>query len=50
MYGKIKPVLKERGSKIPGQKGSRLRAFSAIPKMYLQKFLKNNKRNRGIKQ
>jgi hypothetical protein len=24
--------------------------FSLIPKEYLQKFLKNNKRNRGIKQ
>jgi hypothetical protein len=32
MCGKIKPVLKERGSELPKQKSSRRYAFSVIPK------------------
>jgi hypothetical protein len=31
MCGKIKHVLKERGSELPRQKSSRRRAFSVIP-------------------
>jgi hypothetical protein len=48
MYGKTKPVLRERGLEIPRQKSSRPTCFNCHPqKKYLQMFLKTIRENMG---
>jgi hypothetical protein len=48
MWGKSKPILKERCEVIMNEKKAR-RAFSVIPVKYLQKLSQDNKRNYGDK-
>jgi len=50
MWGKIKPVLRERGFELPKQENSRPKCFFCHPHKLLAKiFLKANKRKYGNK-